>query len=322
MTGGDRPAAFGGPGWSPRTRTLRQEIGPIWSRCGVDTEWMPLKRVLVHAPGRELAASADPGAVQMLAPVDLDVARRQHEALVAAYRRLGVGVELIEPEGDVPPNLVFVADLFLMTPEGAIVGRPASTVRAGEERHVARRLAALGIPILRSIRGCGTFEGADALWLAPTKVVVGVGFRTNREGFQQVASCLGELGADAVEVALPQGAMHLMGTLRLLDRDLAIAWPGRLGQRTRAILEEAGFDVLLVPDTDELTRGQALNVVVVKPRTVLMPAGNPETRRWLEGHGVTCIEVEVSELAKAAGGIACMSGVLERGPAQPADGAM
>ena len=32
---------------------------------------------------------------------------------------------------------------------------------------VARRLADLGIPILRTIRGSGTFEGADAAWLDP-----------------------------------------------------------------------------------------------------------------------------------------------------------
>ncbi len=35
-----------------------------------------------------------------------------------------------------------------MTPEGAVVGRPASTVRAGEERHVAARLvSASGAPV-------------------------------------------------------------------------------------------------------------------------------------------------------------------------------
>ena len=48
---------------------------------------------------------------------------------------------------------MFVADLMFMTPEGAILGRPASTVRAGEERLVARRLAELGVPILRVVRG-------------------------------------------------------------------------------------------------------------------------------------------------------------------------
>jgi len=47
--------------------------------------------------------------------------------------------------------LMFVSDLMFMTPEGAVLARPASTVRAGEERWVARRLAELGVPILKGM---------------------------------------------------------------------------------------------------------------------------------------------------------------------------
>jgi hypothetical protein len=32
-------AAYGGAGWSPRARSLRQEIGSLWSACGVMNEW-------------------------------------------------------------------------------------------------------------------------------------------------------------------------------------------------------------------------------------------------------------------------------------------
>ena len=123
---------------------------------------------------------------------------------------------------------MFCADLFFLTPEGAILGRPASTVRAGEERWVARRLADLGVPIVRSVRGQGTFEGADAMWLDARTVLVGRGLRTNAEGVRQVTATLAEMGVQAIAVDLPWGAMHLMGTLRIADRDLAIAWPGRL----------------------------------------------------------------------------------------------
>jgi hypothetical protein len=63
-------AAYGGEGWSPRNATLRQEIGKVWDSCGVDTEWAPLKAVLLHRPGGELEELGDPDAVQMLAPVN------------------------------------------------------------------------------------------------------------------------------------------------------------------------------------------------------------------------------------------------------------
>jgi len=315
VSGGDLPAAFGGPGWSPRRTTLREEIGSIWGPCGIDSEWGALRRVLLHRPGPELEASRDPAAAQMLAPVDPAVAARRHDGLAAAYRRAGVAVEMVDPEGRPPANLLFVADLFLMTPEGAILGRPASTVRAGEERHVARRLAALGVPILRTVRGAGTFEGADALWLRRDLVMLATGFRTNREGARQVAACLGGLGVRVAGVVIPPGAMHLMGTLRLLDWDLAVGWPGRVPDATAGVLRDAGFTVHEAPGGRELERGQALNLVTLGPRRVVMAAGNPVTRRFLEDLGVACVEVEIAELTRAAGGIACMTGVLEREPA-------
>jgi len=52
---------------------------------------------------------------------------------------------------------------MFMTPDGLILARPVSDVRAGEGRQAARKLVDLGISIVRSISGVGTFEGADAL---------------------------------------------------------------------------------------------------------------------------------------------------------------
>jgi len=315
-----KTAAYGGAGWSPRTASLRQEIGRVWDACGVGNEWSPLKAVLLHRPGPELDEVADPDAAQMLAPLDADRARQQHDALAQAYRDAGVAVHYVEPAAcgehrrtkTPPPNLVFVADLMFMTPEGAILGRPASTVRAGEERFVARRLADLGVPILRSVRGRGTFEGADALWIDPQTALVATGMRTNAEGAAQVASLLLEMGVEVVEVGLPYGAMHLMGTLRFADRDLAIAWPGHVPYAAVDALRARGYTVLFIPDEGEAVCGMSLNFVTLAPRRILMAAGNPITQAFYEEADVTCQVVEVDEILKAAGGIGCATGILER----------
>jgi N-dimethylarginine dimethylaminohydrolase len=244
--------------------------------------------------------------------VDVDLARVQHDALAQAYRDAGVSVHYVDPEGVGQPNLIFVADLLFMTPEGAIVGRPASTVRAGEERAVARRLASLGIPILRSVRGRGAFEGADAAWLDPATVLLATGLRTNAEGAAQVSALLGEMGVEAVPAGLPHGTMHLMGQLRFADRDLAIAWPGRVPYAAVEALRARGYTVLFLPDEGEAVRGMALNFVTLGPRRILMAAGNPATQAFLQEADVTCHTVEIDELAKAAGGIGCLTGILER----------
>lgn len=305
-------AAYGGTGWSPRTTSLRQEVGTIWRACGVDREWSPLKEVLLYQPGPELAAIAEPDRAHMLDVLNVDQARQQHDALALTYRELGIAVHHLEPPQTPPPNLMFVADLLFMTPEGVILGRPASTVRAGEERLVAECLTVLGIPVLRSVRGTGTFEGADAAWINPRTVLLATGLRTNAEGAAQVEASLHEMGVTVIRVGLPYGTMHLMGQLRFADRDLAIAWPGRVPHAAVEALRARGCSVLFLPDEDEARYGMALNFVTVAPRQILMPAGNPATQSFYKQAGITCHTVQIDELVKAAGGIGCLTGILRR----------
>ena len=312
MTGFYDAAAYGGEGWQPRKTSTRDEIGDLWAACGQNSEWAPLKAVLLHRPGEELAAGDDPDALQLLAPVDLTRLQAQHDAMARTYRDAGVVVHYVDPDGTPPPNLMFVADLMLLTPEGAVLARPASSVRAGEERFIARRLADIGIPILRSVHGHATFEGADAMWTTPDAVLVADGLRTNPDGRAQVAATLAEMGVEAIPVGLPYGAMHLMGTLRIADRDLAIAWPGRVPFAAVRALRERGFTVKFIPDEREAVQGFALNFVTLGPRKILMAAGNPVTQTFYEDLGIECITVQVDELTKAAGGIGCLTGVLER----------
>jgi arginine deiminase len=307
-------AAYGGPGWTPRIQSLCQEIGTLWSVCGIDSEWSPLRAVLLHRPGAELGAAVNPDHAMMLAPLDTNLARQQHDALCKAYCDAGVQVHYVEPSGTPPANLMFVADLMFMTPEGAIVARPASTIRAGEERLVARRLAELGIPILRTVRGTGTFEGADAAWLDSRTVMLATGLRTNAEGAAQVTGLLQEMGVEVIPVGLPYGTMHLMGQLRLADRDLAIVWPGRIPFAAVQALRARGYSVLLLPDEAEAKLGMGLNFVTLGPRQILMAAGNPITQAFLEQAGINCLTVQVDQLVNAAGGIGCLTGILEREP--------
>ncbi len=307
------PPAYGGPGWQPRASASRDEFGSIWAPCGIDSEWLPLRSVLLHRPGQELrAVVGNPKASLMLEELHPERMGEEHDALAHAYRSRGVDVSYIQPPHLPPPNLLYAADLFVMTPEGAILARPASRVRAGEERWAARALADLGVPILRTVRGGGTFEGADLMWLSSEIALLAQGIRTNAEGAAQVQGTLRELGIRTVTTHLPPGTMHLMGQLRIVDRDLAIGWPGRLPEDATAALRAAGYEVVHVPNEKEARSGFALNFVVLGPREILMPGGNPVTQSFYEGLGITCRTVEVREIGKAAGSIGCLTGVLAR----------
>ena len=305
-------AAYGGPKWHPRSTDLREDLGDIWAPFSVGAEWTRLTDVLLHPPGPELSVDGDPDDALMLAAPDWRRASAQHEALSQAYRNAGVRVHFVDPAPSPSPNQMFVADLMFMTPCGAVVGRPASPVRAGEERWVARRLSDLGVPILRTVAGRGTFEGADAAWLDRETVLIGRGLRTNEEGARQVAATLEEQGVGVLQTDLPHGSMHLMGELRFADRDLVYVRPGRTPEAAVEALESRGFEVRPFPAEEENLRGMAHNFVTLGPRRILMAGGNPTSEKAYREARLDVVAVEVDELAKAAGAVGCLTGVLAR----------
>jgi arginine deiminase len=306
-------AAYGGPKWSPRTLPMREEMPDVWGDWGAASEHGKLRAVILRRPGPELDAIEDFDAVQMRSDLNPDLARQQHDAMADAYEANGVQVYYVENGRLDKPNSFFMRDLMLMTPEGAIIARPASTVRAGEERFVAQALGQLGVPILMSVHGTGTFEGADVSWVDEDLCFLAEGLRTNREGADQVERMLREIGVEhVVRVQLPWGAMHLDGLLNILHRDLAVVWPRRTPFPVVRTLMERGFRILEITDEDEAHHKLPMNFVALEPGKILMPTGADRTREMYQELGIECVEVEVGELIKAGGGIHCMTGFLKR----------
>ncbi|MGE3796421.1 MAG: dimethylarginine dimethylaminohydrolase family protein [Thermomicrobiales bacterium] len=312
---GSVTSAYGGDKWDQRLRTFRQEMADWWGDWGVGSECGVLRSVLLRRPGSELDGIDDFDAMQMRAPVVPEIARAQHDALSAAYQSHGVAVHYVPRGRPDKPNGFFIRDLMLMTPEGAIITRPASNTRAGEERFVAEALGAIGVPILMTVHGNGTFEGADVCWVDEDLCILAEGLRTNRAGADQVERILREIGvAEVLRVGLPWGAMHLDGLLNILDRDLAVVWPRRTPFRVVEALRHREFRLIEIPDENEAQTCLPMNFVALRPGEILMPAGGTRAQERYEAAGVICHTVEIGELIKAGGGIHCMSGFLKRDP--------
>ena len=306
-------AAYGGSKWSPRDRPHREEMPEVWGQWGSGSEHGRLRAVLLRRPGAELDNVTDFDAMQMREDLVPDLARQQHDAMADAYESHGVTVHYVENTRPDKPNAMFMRDLMLMTPEGAIISRPASTVRAGEERFVAEALARLGVPILMSVHGAGTFEGADVAWVSDDLCFLAEGLRTNTEGADQVERMLREIGVgDVIRVQLPWGAMHLDGLLSIIDNDLAVVWPRRTPFPVVSALLDRGFRLIEVEDESEAHHKLPMNLVTLQPGKVLMPVGAPNMRAKYERAGIECHEVDISELIKAGGGLHCMTGFLKR----------
>ena len=308
------PATFGGSGWQPRTREHRDELGAHWTGWSVDSEVAQLRAVLLAWPPDSLDFSGDPNRWLMLRRPHLQRMRAEYRMLVDRFESLGVAVHTCRPAVPMAPNSIFLRDLFFMTPEGAVLARPAAEQRAGEERGVAEVLAALGVPIVASFRGDEVFEGADALWLRPDLVAVGTGLRTNAAAFRRLAWLLGEMGVRAVEVAMPEnGVQHLLGVVNPIAPDLAALRPHHACPELVGLLGELGVSTIELEESDEVSTGGGMNFVTLAQRTILLPGGCASSRARYEAHGVEVHEAAIDEYLSAAGGLGCLTGILHRG---------
>jgi N-dimethylarginine dimethylaminohydrolase len=307
------PSSLGGPGWQSRAASHAEDVadGTFWRPCGYLDEVAPLREVVLAVPPAAMPAGDDPRAHLFDAFPDAARLGEQAAGVAGRFRELGITVHLAVPSSS--PNYLFQRDLFACVGhEGAILGRPASRQRAGEERYTGETLARLGVPILRTLTGDATFEGADLLRPRADLALLGMGLRTNARGAEQVMGTHRDLGVACVAVPVSGASQHLLGDVVFIDRDLC-ALNEHASPELRGVLADAGIRCLVVPGDDELRARRGMNFVTLAPRQVLMPAGCPRLRARLADEGCTVHEADVSEYLRAAGGLGCLTGILRRG---------
>jgi len=279
----------------------------------------PLRRVLVKRPEPSFAV-ADPAAWHYGGRPDLEAALREHDELTGILA--AAGAEVVDHPEPQPgrADAIFVFDPALVTERGAIVLRMGKALRRGEEAAMARRLAALGIPILATLDGEAQAEGGDLLWLDRGTLAAGQGFRTNREGLRQLRAALEPIGVEVLPMELPywtgpDACLHLLSLVSLVDRDLAVVYLPLLPVAFWHLLRDRGIQLLEVPEAELPT--QAPNVLALSPRKCLMLEGNPVTQGRLEAAGCEVLTYRGREISlKAEGGPTCLTRPLwrETGP--------
>ena len=306
-----------GERWFPTGETFGDEMKQLWGDWYVDSEVGTLRAVLLHRPGEEIDGITPENFAEyrFRAPLDASRARAQQDELADIYRSNGIEVHYVRGQRADRPNAMFVRDLMLMTPEGAIIGRPAFPARRGEEKAVAQTLAMLGVPIIKTINGEGFFEGACAMWINRETVVIGTSSRTNESGVRQVEQELANIGVTRIiRTDIPYGSIHLDGHMNMVDRNKLLAFPWHLNYDCARALLDLGIEIIEATDIEEIKQGMALNVVALSPGKVVMAKGNPNTRRLLEDSGVEVVEADISELMNGWGALHCMTGFLRRDP--------
>jgi dimethylargininase len=277
-----------------------------------------LRRVVMRRPGEAMAA-ADPLEWHYTGEIDLEEARRAHDALADALRSWDV--EVLYHEEPLPDHSdsVFVFDPVLVTDRGTLVLSMGKNRRRGEEEPLARALQDCGVPVFGRLEGAARAEGGDTLWLDHDTLAVGRGFRTNAEGVRQLRGLLAPLGVTVLDYDLPyftgpEACLHLLSVISPVDVGLAVAYPPLMPTAFWAELRRRGVRLLEVPE-EEFSRTQATNVLTVAPRKCIVLAGSPVTRELLEMADCEVVTFPGEPLSfKAEGGPTCLTRPVWRDP--------
>lgn len=297
-----------------------------WGRSwGCNSDIGRLRMVLMHRPGEEmrvvetlpripeLGAFGDPqsGAYWRgdVLPT-LAEQQAQHDALVAALREEGVEVVMLKRCAEGRHKSIYTRDSCIAVQGGAVVTRMGPRIRRGEEQPVTETLAALGMPILRTIHGTGLLEGGSFAYIRPDLAVVGLSSRVNEEGARQLEEVLAVQGTKLLRVQIPGYRLHIDGMFVMLDHDVALVNPVNLPFVFMEGLKKIG--ITLVPLNHE-DPSWALNCLAVAPGRVLMSdAVSPRTQDALDKAGISVRLVGYDKVCLGGGGIHCSTSPLVR----------
>ena len=229
-------------------------------------------------------------------PIDIDRARAQHHAYEDVLRSIGCEVRRLPPEPELP-DAVFVEDAAVVFDELAVVTRPGAASRRGEVASVAETLASYRT--LSAIEAPATLDGGDVLVVRKT-VFVGLSTRTNDEGARQLQAAIGPQGY-SVQPLTVRSCLHLKSAATRVGPATVLLNPDWVDARAFAAFER------IEVDPDEAWAANALAV----GGSVIHPTAFARTRERLLRRGLDVRGVDLSELAKAEGGVTCCSLVLE-----------
>ena len=292
---------------------------PKLLKFGLNSEFRPIQAVLLHKPGHEIADVSNPVEIQHIKKINSEIIKKEYLNIIKVYKNLNIRVFLIDPQkfgkGDNQYlyNMMYTRDLIFMTPKGAIICQMAGCVRKDEVRYAQRTLKKIGVPVLAAVKSPATCEGADILWLSEESVIIGVGNRTNIHGLNKLRKILKSQNVKTISVSIPHNIQHLLGILQLIDKDLALIRGDVADAEIKTILSNEKINTIYIPESEEVMYRQAMNIVTIAPREILMPTHCPQTKKIYQDNGIKVIaEIPISQLINGGGGLACATSILSR----------
>lgn len=251
------------------------------------------RNVIVRRPCRAMVEGITSN--PQLGKPDYALALQQHDAYIAALKKCGVAVTVLEADERYPDSC-FVEDPAVITRKCAIITNPGAPSRNGEKDEIIGAIRTF-FPEdkIEHIFSPGTLEGGDVMMVGD-HFYVGRSARTNAEGIRQFIAILEKHGLSGSEVTLEE-VLHLKTGVNYLENGNMLV-SGEFVNKP----EFAKYNRIEIPKEE----AYAANCIWVNG-TVIVPEGYPAVEAAVRGAGYPVILVDTSEFRKLDGGLSCLS---------------
>jgi N-dimethylarginine dimethylaminohydrolase len=229
----------------------------------------------------------------------------EFDGIVDTLQKLGVTVIVLESQADDvrTTNMIYLRDVAMAFQDKLVLANMKHPVRSSEPSKFQRFLTRYHKSFQNAYVKLDTavsMEGADMFVIGKKLIYAYVGSRTSPNVAQCIEEVFPETDIRAIEANIHGIPQHILGGVHIVGEHTAT----RRIHYCRDNIEEIKF--IDFEESNETSKGFSLNIVTIGPHEILMPAGNPTTKRTLESHGIICHEVAIQEIHKMGGGLACM----------------
>ena len=234
-----------------------------------------------------------------------------YEKFVSLLKSFGIELHYLPEDNSTSLDSIYTHDPCIISNNGIIICNMGKKARLAEPNTIEKFFKSIQIPILGKIKAPGTLEGGDVVWIDDKTIAVGEGYRTNKEGIEQLRYLLSDQVETVISVPIPhwngpQDCLHLMSNLSPIDHNLYLVYSRLLPVSFRKYLLDENIKLIDVPDEEYESMG--CNVLAVAPRKVIMISGNSKTKQLLEKNNVEVYTYDGTEISiKGAGGPTCLT---------------
>ena len=275
----------------------------------------PIKRILIKHPNSayKTQANIDDQAKNLnyFGTPNFEQAINDYNKFLNILKSFNIEIHTLPADNKTSLDSIYTHDPCLISNSGVILCSMGKQLRKSEPEMIANYFSSIGIPIAGEITPPGNLEGGDIVWIDDRTVAVGVGYRSNLEGINQLKSILGSDVDTIIPVDLPhwtgpEDCLHLMSNVSPIDSNLFLVYSRLLPVSFRQYLLDRKIELIEVPDEEYDSMG--CNVLAIAPKKVIMLSGNSITEQRLKDADVEVHTYDGSEISiKGAGGPTCLT---------------